>query len=62
MICGRVLRMRESRKSGIGPECRRKTTVDLDGKTPDEVSEDALDRDRQRFRREVLDLGFQIGP
>lgn len=61
VICDRALRTPESRQSGIGPECQRKTTVDLDGKTPDEVREDALERDRQRFRAEVLDLGFKIG-
>jgi hypothetical protein len=45
----------DASKSGVGPECARKP-ADLIA----QEKEKALDDDRRRYRREVIDLGFKI--
>jgi hypothetical protein len=56
VVCGRDVKFgTEASKSGVGPECARKP-ADLIA----QAKRKALDDDRRRYRREVVDLGFKI--
>jgi hypothetical protein len=54
--CGRRLATKESQRRGIGPECAGAVS-------PEELSslrERALERDRVRYRADVLEAGLRI--
>ena len=59
--CGKPLRDRESRRRGIGHECAGKSVTELDGRTVEQIVEERKERDRAKFKREVVDLGFHVG-
>jgi hypothetical protein len=56
VVCGRDLKFgTEASKTGVGPECARKPADVVE-----RAKQDALDGDRRRYGREVVDLGFKI--
>ncbi len=57
LICGKNIDFKSpAAKTGAGPECARRTTsADIA-----RMREAALERDRRRYRSEVMDLGFKI--
>jgi hypothetical protein len=56
VVCGRNLKFDvPTSESGVGPECARKLPEVIE-----QAKQRALRADRERYRREVLDLGFTI--
>jgi hypothetical protein len=56
VVCGRDLKFgTEASRTGMGPECARKPADQIE-----HARRVALESDRRRYRREVLDLGFAI--
>jgi hypothetical protein len=46
----------EASKTGVGLECELKPAGQIE-----QAKREALEHDRQRYRREVIDPGFTIG-
>ena len=57
IVCGRPLDLKgDAAKTGVGPECRRKSAAtDLS-----RLREATLESDRARYRKEVLEQGFTV--
>jgi len=56
VVCGRDLKFgTEASRTGVGPECSRKPPGEVE-----QAKLSALEADRGRYRREVLDLGFTV--
>jgi hypothetical protein len=56
VVCGRNLKFDSSSSdTGVGPECARKSAALIE-----QAKHQALERDRERYRRDVSNLGFTI--
>lgn len=56
VVCGRDLKSdSDASGTGVGPECSRKSP-----ELVEQAKQTALEGDRRRYRREVVDLGFKI--
>jgi hypothetical protein len=56
VVCGRSLKFdAPSSSTGVGPECARKPAALIE-----QAKQQALEGDRERYRREVSDLGFTV--